>query len=199
MQKKLHPVQEKLLDLLTETIDEPLSIQGMMIRLNLSSKSVVAHHIKQLEIKGYLKRNPSNPRDYQVLRKGAPEKQITLLNLYGLARCGPNGSILDGNPIERIPITTRLLTFPSKDAFMVKAKGDSMVPKISDGDLLIVKRTNTPKNGNIMVCVNNGETVVKKVQIKDKKTILVSLNQNFEPFLASDDFRVEGEVRGVIS
>ena len=199
MPKKLHPVQEKLLDLLAETIDEPLSIQEMMERLDLSSKSVVAHHIKQLEIKGYLKRNPSNPRDYRVLKKDSPEKQVTLLNLYGLARCGPNGSILDGHPIERIPFTTRLLTFPSKDAFMVKAKGDSMVPKISDGDLLIVKQTNTPKNGSIMVCVNNGETMIKKVQIKDKKTILVSLNQKYQPFLASDDFKVEGEIRGVIS
>ncbi len=199
MQKKLHHVQEKLLGLLAETIDDPLSIQEMKNRLDLSSKSVVAHHIKQLEIKGYLKRNPSNPRDYQVLKKDAPEKQVTLLNLYGLARCGPNGSILDGNPIERIPITTRLLTFPSKDAFMVKAKGDSMVPKISDGDLLIVKKTNTPKNGCIMVCVNNGETMIKKVLIKDKKPILASLNQSYQPFLASDDFKVEGEIRGVIS
>lgn len=170
--------------------------------LGVSSTSVVAHHLKQLEKNGYLKKNPYNPRDYQVI-KGSPEKQITYLNLYGLAHCGPNGSILDGSPIDRIAISTKLLTFPSSEAFMVKAKGDSMIPKINEGDFIIAKDNRNPENGSIVVCVNDGEALIKKIRIeKDKnkkRYILISLNPKYPPFLAKDDFRVEGEVKGIIS
>lgn len=200
--KNLHPVQKKLLDLLIKNAEDPLTVREMVQVLDISSTSVVAHHLSQLEKKGYLKKNPYNPRDYQVL-KGAPEKQVTYLNLYGLAHCGPSGSILDGNPIERIPISMRFLTFPSYEGFLVKAKGDSMTPKIDEGDLVIAKKAGDIENGKIAVCVNNGEALIKKIQ-KEKsngseRIILVSLNPLYAPFIAAEDFRIEGEVRGVIT
>lgn len=200
--KKLHPTQKKLLDILIKNIDDQLSIRDMQEILGISSTSVVAHHLKQLEKRGYLKKNPNNPRDYQVVN-GSPEKQITYLNLYGLAHCGPNGFILDGNPIDRIPVSTRMLSFPSSEAFMVKAKGDSMAPKINEGDFVIVKKNHNPESGSIVACVNNGEALIKKIRIeKDKnkkRYILISLNPKYPPFLAKDDFRIEGEVRGIIT
>jgi repressor LexA len=135
--------------------------------------------------------------------KGSPEKQITYLNLYGLAHCGPNGSILDGNPIDRIPISTKLLSFPSSQAFMVKAAGDSMTPKISEGDFVIVKKTDDAENGSIVACVNDGEALIKKIgkeiEGKKKRIILISFNPKYPPFLAKDDFKIEGEVKGVIT
>ncbi|MBU4350878.1 winged helix-turn-helix transcriptional regulator [Candidatus Parcubacteria bacterium] len=200
--KKLHPTQKKLLDILIKNTDDDLSIRDMQEMLDISSTSVVAHHLKQLEKNGYLKKNPYNPKDYQVV-KGSPEKQITYLNLYGLAHCGPRGSILDGNPTDRIAISTKLLTFPSSEAFVVKAKGDSMAPKINEGDFVIVKRNRNPASETIVACVNDGEALIKKIRIeKDKnrkRYILISLNPKYPPFLAKDDFRIEGEVRGIIS
>lgn len=200
--KKLHPTQKKLLDILVKNTDEELSIRDMQEMLDVSSTSIVAHHLKQLEKNGYLKKDPYNPRNYQVV-KGSPERKITYLNLYGLAHCGPNGSILDGNPVDRIAISTSLLTFPSSGAFMIKAKGDSMAPKINEGDLVIVKRNHNPENGSIVACVNGGEALIKKIRIeKDKnkkRYILISLNPKYPPFLAKDDFRIEGEIRGIIS
>jgi len=196
--KNLHPVQKKLLDLLIKNIDDPLTVREMQHALDLSSTSVVAHHLSQLEKKGYLKRNPYNPRDYQVL-KDAPERQVAYLNLYGLAHCGRNGSTLDGNPVDRIAISTRLLTFPSAEAFLVKAKGDSMTPRINEGDLLIVRKTNDAPSGAIVLCVNKGDAMVKKVLKEKSGCILASLNPSHPPFSASQDFRIEGEVKGVIS
>lgn len=195
---QLHSLQQKLLDLLTESSDELLTVREMQDALGVSSTSVVAHHLTQLEKKGYLKRNPDNPRDFQVL-KGTPEKQIAYLNLYGLAHCGPNGTILDDNPIERIPIPTRLLSFSSSEGFLVKAKGDSMTPKINEGDIVIGRRIDDVDSGRIVVCVNNGESLIKKVQKEKQGNILVSLNPKYPPFLAADDFRVVGEVRGIFS
>lgn len=194
----LHPIQREILDLLLKHIDDPLTIRELQDEVGASSPSLVAHHIRQLEKRGYLKRNPSNPRDYQILR-GAPERQITYLNLYGLAQCGPNGSILDGNPIDRMAVSTKLLSFPSSEGFMVRAKGDSMTPKINNGDLVIAQKTDNVDSGTIAVCVNNGEALIKKVQKEKGGTILVSLNQEYPPFMASEDFRIQGEVKSIIT
>jgi len=196
--KTLHPTQEKLLNLLKSNSFEPLTIRELQEELNLSSSSVVFYHIQQLEKNGFIKRNPANPRDYQILAEG-PEKKVAFINLYGLAHCGPKGSILNDNPVDRIPISTRLLSFPSDEAFMVKAKGGSMEPKINEGDLVIARKQSKPENGSIVVCVNNGETIIKKIQKEKQGYLLISLNTNYPSFIASKDFRVIGEVKSIIS
>lgn len=198
--KKLHRTQEKLLKLLKNNIEEPFTIRELQEELDISSPSVVYHHILQLEKKGYLRRNPGNPQDYQILAD-EPDKKIAYLNLYGMAQCGPNGSMLDGNPIDRIPISTKILGFSSADAFLVRAKGDSMEPKIKGGDLVIVKKGNKPEDGNIVVCVNNEEVLIKKIQqIDNDKIFLTSLNQSHKAILADkNNFKVEGIVKGILS
>lgn len=198
MSTALHPVQKRLLDLLLSNIDDPLTVRQLQDELGVSSPSVVQHHIRQLEKNGYLRRNPGNPRDYQILADD-PEKKIIYINLYGLARCGPEGSILDGSPVDRIPIASRLLGFSALDAFMVRAAGDSMSPKINNKDLVIAKRTINWKNGNIVVCVNDGAALIKKISKEANNLILRSLNDKYHPFLAAEDFRVEGIVKSVIS
>jgi repressor LexA len=195
--KKLHPTQKRLLELLKQNITEPLTIRELQSALGISSTSIVHHHMEQLEKKGYLRRNPVNPKDYQILAN-SPEKTITYINLYGLAQCGPKGSILDDNPLDRIPIASKILGFSSSEAFMVKAKGNSMTPKINDGDLVIAKKAHNADNGTIVVCVNKGEVLIKKIQ-KGKEIILISTNSEYEPFVAAKDFRIEGIVRGVYS
>ncbi len=198
MTKQLHHIQEQLLELLTENSDRLLTIREMQQLLGISSTSGVVRHLAQLEKKGFLKRNPYNPRDYKVLDQ-IPEKEIAWLNLYGLAQCGNNGALLDNHPVDRIPIAARLLSFPSFEAFLVKAKGNSMAPRIKEGDLVIGKRTENIENGILAVCVNNGEALIKKIQKDVNSIILISLNAEYPPFLASGDFRVVGEVKGVIA
>lgn len=194
---ELHPTQKKLLTLLEENIDDPLTIRELQDRLGLSSSSLVAHHIQQLEKRGYLKRNPENPQDYHLLK--SPERPVVMLNLYGLAQCGPEGSILDGTVLERIPIATRLLPFPANDAFLVKARGNSMEPLINEGALVIARRTNAVDNGKIVVCVNDGTALIKRYHKVDGTILLESLNKEYPPFVAHDDFRIEGEVKSVIA
>jgi len=67
--KKLHPTQKKLLDILVKNTDDELSIRDMQEILDVSSTSIVAHHLKQLEKNGYLKKNPYNPKDEGVARE----------------------------------------------------------------------------------------------------------------------------------
>ncbi len=192
---KLHPQQVALLNLLRKNIDNPLTVRDLQDLLSMSSTSLVQHHIEQLEKRGYLKRNPSNPRDYQILSD--PERPISYLNLYGLAECGPNGSILDGSPIDRIPIASRLIKFPVQDAFLVEASGESMIPKINPGDLVIVQKRKQALNGDIVVCVNDSQALIKKFVQAGEKIILQSENKIFPPFVASENLMIEGIVRGI--
>jgi len=197
--KNLHPTQKKLLDLLRDNIANPLTIRELQEALSVSSPSVVHHHLRQLEKKGYLYRSPSNSHDYQILTDSPSGQKIVYLNLYGLAQCGKSGSILDDEPIEKIPVPITILRFPPNEAFLVKAKGDSMSPKIHEGDLVIAKKTSDADNGSMVVCINNGEALIKRIQKEEDKIILISSNPSYEPFLAKDDFRIEGVVKSIVS
>ena len=195
--KDLHHQQRKLLEILRANIDDPLTFEELKSRLGISSKSVVFYHIQQLKKKGFLKRNPNNPRDYIILTD--PEKAVVYINHYGLTECGPEGSILDGNPIDRIPIASRLISFPSNEAFIVKAKGESMLPRIKPGDYIIAQKNSHCEDGNIVICVNDGMAIVKQVKITNKGIVLHSLNsEKNPPFPAKEDFRVEGIVKSII-
>lgn len=195
--KEIHQTQKALLVLLRENIDNPKTIRELQDELNISSPSIVQHHILQLEKKGYLKRNPFNPKDYQILAD--PERPIVYLNLYGLAQCGPEGSFLDGNPIDRIPIASRLIRFAVEDAFLVEARGDSMEPKINAGDLVIVQKKNSADNGNLVICINNSLVLIKKYHKDGEQIILHSENSDkYPPFIAGPDFKVEGVVKSII-
>ncbi|MBP7272920.1 MAG: HTH domain-containing protein [Saprospiraceae bacterium] len=194
----LHDKQIELIDLLKKYEDNPLTIREIKEELELSSTSLVHHHITQLEKKGYLKRNPSNPRDYQILSDA--EKPISYLNLYGFAKCGPEGIDLSGNPIERIPISSKLIPFAIEDACLVKALGDSMEPKIHEDDLIITKRQPVAENGDIVVCVLDGKSMIKRYS-KNKDIVLESLNRDYFPIVVSpknNTFRIEGIMRGII-
>lgn len=195
--EKLHPNQQKLLNILKDNVCDPLTLEEIADRLNLKSKSVVFHHLKQLEKKGYLKRNPSNPHDYTVLKD--PEKNVVYLKMYGMAKCGPAGTILDGTPTRVVPIDSSMIYFPASRGFMVEAKGNSMEDLISPKDWLIVEQNNHPKNKDVVVCVNNGEVMVKRFTQNGDNVILQSENPCYLPIVADKtSFQVAGIVRSVI-
>ena len=196
--KKLHPTQQKLLDLLKSKLGEPLTIRELQSTLDISSPSLIHFHIQQLEKKGFIKRNPSNPADYQVLSD--TDNQVCYLNLYGMAKCGPNGTILDGAPVERIPIATRLLGFPPHDGFLLKAKGNSMEPRIPEGAIVIVRKSRYADPDSVIACSYRGEAYIKKL-IKEGDSIkLRSFNPEYQDMIVeSDSLVVEGVVKGVLS
>jgi repressor LexA len=195
----LHKTQKELLRLLASNSSDPLSLRELQARVGASSPSVIFHHLAQLEKKGYLKRNPYDPRDYVVI-EDEPEKEVTHIGLYGLARCGPEGSILSGDPIDRLPIASRLLSFPAAEAFMLKAKGDSMLPRIAEGDYVIARKGPEITPGRVYVCINDEECLIKVVRVLGGKYCLESLNREKYPiFEAARDFRVEGEVKHILS
>ena len=195
--KPLHPKQKELLEILKNNIADPLTLEELAARLGVSGKSVAYHHVKQLEKKGYLKRNPEKPRDDTNLN--GPQRNVVYLKMYGCAKCGPEGTLLSGVPTRIVPVDPQMIYFPPGKGFMVEAKGDSMENIIAPRDWLIVQISHTPKNRDIVVCVNKGEVMVKRFSRDGDNIILESQNKKYSPIVADPhSFHVEGIVRSII-
>ena len=198
--KALHSKQSEILELLKKNSDNPLTIKDLSIAVNIDSPGVLYHHLRQLEKKGYLKKNPHNSKDYVVL--DSPEKSVVYIGKYGLAQCGPEGLLLGETPEEYIPIASSLLRFPADEAFIVEAEGDSMEPKIYQGDIVIAKRQNTAESGDVIVCSLNEQVKIKKLISANGLISLYSLNsQKHDPIPVGeyDSFVIAGIVKNVLS
>ncbi len=99
---------------------------------------------------------------------------------------------LDG----KIDLNEHLIKHPAA-TFFVKVKGDSMIGAgIYSGDMLIVDRSQAPRNNSIVVAILNGEFTVKRLRKKEGKIFLIAENPNYKPIeIASNmDFEVWGVV-----
>lgn len=190
--------QEEILRILDNNQDNPLKLSEIQELANLSSPGHVHHYLSQLEKKGYLKRNPNNSRDYTVMFE--LEAAVLNLNLYGSASCGPNGTLLSGNPIDRIPIYRNFIKFDSNNAFLLKAKGNSMEPRIHNNDIVICKAQNIAEPGDTIVCTYEEETRIKIFRpINSEIIILESTNKDYAPIaVTSPNFSIDGIFKGVI-
>jgi SOS-response transcriptional repressor LexA len=114
---------------------------------------IVSHHIKQLEKRGILRENGDG--NYVVL--DTPVSSVAYINLYSCtAECGPNGFFGNDTVLERVPLPTKTfgITNP-KDFFLIKARGDSMEPMASDGDLILAKvQEEALSSGSIAIVIH---------------------------------------------
>lgn len=103
------------------------------------------------------------------------------------------GTVPAGIPIEAIEeiidyeeIDIKLVDTGS--FFGLKIKGDSMAPKITEGDTVIVKQQDDVDNGDVAIVIVNGQDATcKKVMKSDAGLMLVPLNQSYEPTLYSPE------------
>lgn len=192
---KLHPTQEKLLKALADLEDSRPSLRTLAKKIGIQSPNTIAHHLRQLEKKGYI--IPSE--DGQIRIDKNPVRDVIYLPLYGNAACGTEEFYADENIEERIPLPARTLRIGS-DYFLVRARGDSMEPRIHDGDLLIVYQSQTPEDGQVVVAALDDGVYAKKFLRANDNILLVSFNQNYNPVTVSSqqEFRLLGIVRGVL-
>ncbi len=191
----LHPKQQQLYELLLDRkADESLTLEDMREDLDVGSLNTVVHHLKQLEKKGYIRRNSDNG-GLEVLP--APVRDIVYLNLYGTVGCSPTGFFNDDNIIDRIPFPAKKIRVTS-NSFLVEARGDSMEPLIHNKDLVLVDKI-PATSGDTAVVIHNDEAKLKKLYKEKNHVVLQSLNTKYEPIVAEpEDIRPVGVVRGVI-
>jgi len=196
---ELNRIQEKIMEIYREQGDQRWTREEMKEELGVKSKELVQYHLNRLVARGYLKPNLQSPSGY--IPYTIPKIPLVYLNLYGRAKCGPNGNILSGKPEDRLPIAARLVKGNPEEAFLVFADGDSMAPDIQDMDMVICSMRQTAENGDIVIGALNGEAFIKRFRrINSDQILLESLNPAYEPMVVTkhDHLTIEGHYVGLI-
>lgn len=140
--------------------------------------------------------------DMETLKNIAAYFKIDINYLYGHSRSDSElnrgiripvyGNVAAGIPIEAIdnfdssnPDDWEEIdqhTAANGEYFALRIKGDSMEPKISSGDIVIVRKQEEVENGDIaIVCINGDEATCKKIKKTPEGVMLISLNPAYEP------------------
>jgi len=110
------------------------------------------------------------------------------------------GKIAAGTPVEAIQNEVSRVPLPNNiekngEYFGLKVQGDSMIEAgISEGDTVIVKKTDTAENGKIVVAlIDDHEAMLKRIRRKGKTIALESANKNYETkIFGPDRVKVQG-------
>nr|WP_067664886.1 transcriptional repressor LexA [Nocardia miyunensis] len=212
--------QRKVLEVIRTSVTErgyPPSIREIGDAVGLTSTSSVAHQLRALERKGYLRRDPNRPRavDVRGLDETAMRAVTGVTALHAvpsesdsadqptptyvpvLGRIAAGGPILAEQAVEDVfPLPRELVGEGS--LFLLKVVGESMVDAaICDGDWVVVRQQNVADNGDIVAAMIEGEATVKTFKRNGKDVWLMPHNPHFEP-IPGNDAQILGKVVTVI-
>jgi repressor LexA len=208
--KNLSPKQMAILEVIQTSIAKygyPPSMREIGDAVGLKSLSSVTHQLGQLELSGYLRRDPGKTRAMEVLIDlpgTSTENPADSATPVGDAAMVPLvGQIAAGIPITADQQVDEIFPLPRQlvgkgDLFMLKVSGESMIDAaICDGDWVVVRTQNTAENGEIVAAMLDGEATIKTFRQRDGHTWLLPRNSSFEPILG-DDAVVLGKVVAVL-
>jgi repressor LexA len=208
----LTPRQRTILDVIRASVSSrgyPPSIREIGDAVGLTSTSSVAHQLRTLERKGYLRRDPNRPRAVDVRGSGDIAKPTVLTDVAGsdalpeptyvpvLGRIAAGGPILAEEAVEDVfPLPRELVGEGA--LFLLKVVGESMVDAaICDGDWVVVRQQNVADNGDIVAAMIDGEATVKTFKRTGGQVWLMPHNPAFDP-IPGNDAAVLGKVVTVI-
>jgi len=192
------------------------SYEEMKNSLNLKSKSGIHRLISALEERGFIKRLAHKARALEVLKLPETASANDIYNSFspsvikgglddtgskkGVSEISVLGKIAAGTPIEAIQNEVSKVALPEElskngEHFGLKVSGDSMIEAgINDGDTVIVKKTNTANNGQIVVAlIDDHEAMLKRIRKKGKVVALESANKRYETkIFGPDRVKVQG-------
>lgn len=170
--------------------------------LELSSLATVHKHITNLEKKGLLMRGYNRSRSIDLLPPKGRLKQSMAINTGMVLPL--MGRIAAGQPIQAIenPQSISLADLvQSKEVFVLEVRGDSMQDEaILDGDYVLVERSRTAHNGDIVVAIVNRDDATLKRFYRDGDNIrLQPSNKNMKPIIVhAAAVEIQGRVIGVL-
>ena len=204
MKEGLSEKQKLILEFLQKEIEEngfPPTVREICKAVGLSSTSTVHTHLEILQKKGYIQKNALKPRALKVLvgNKEAPKNIYTSKEMVDIPIVG---KITAGAPILAVENIEDSFPIPvdfvgNTEAFMLRVRGESMVEAgILDGDLILVKKQNTARNGEIVVALIEDSATVKTFYKEDGHIRLQPENSSMEPIIVKD-CTILGKVGGV--
>ena len=199
---KLDELQKRLIAFFKQNLDqEGLTLREIANEIWASHPQTVLNKLNQLVLKGYFVKDD---RWYRLIREEVWKRNddIIQLPIYGFAQCGNKGKeIIDEYSQEKIPVTIAFIgTSDIENCFFVRAKGNSMEPKIQDGDLVLIRQQPSYDESDFVFVVHNQLPKLKKIIKQDNKLMLESINRFFDKVEISpyDETKVIGVVKKII-
>jgi len=195
--------QKELLDFIVDYFNSKNiypTFDEMRKFLNIKSKSGVHKLLSSLEDKGVIERLPHKARALK-LKKVIDFPRTDEKNLPFLGR------IAAGNPIEAITGSFEQISVPnyllnSKDEhFTLEVAGDSMNDEgIRDGDIVVIKKIDQAKTGDIIVAlIDDNEVTLKRFRSYKNSIALEPANKNYKTRIFGEDrVKVQGKLVGLI-
>ena len=196
--------QQEIWTFLVEYVDEhgyPPTVREIGEAVGLASPSTVHAHLANLERAGLLRRDPTKPRALELVGR---EKSADRASIAELPRLPLLGQIAAGGPLLAEENVEDEIAVPEtlRGDFLLRVKGESMIDAgILDGDLVIVRRVQDARNGEIVVALagddeSADEATVKTFYREKGRIRLQPENASLEPIYASH-VQVLGKVVGV--
>ncbi|MBV9728647.1 MAG: transcriptional repressor LexA [Pseudonocardiales bacterium] len=206
----LTPRQRRVLEVIREWLERfgyPPSVREIGEAVGLTSTSSVAHQLRALERKGYLRRDPNRPRAVGVRPadsapaasedpSGEPARPSPVF-VPVVGRIAAGGPVLAEQAIEDVfPLPKEIVGTGS--LFLLRVVGDSMVEAaITDGDWVVVRQQPSAENGDIVAAMLDGEATVKTFKRRDGHVWLLPHNPAYQP-IPGDEATVLGRVVAVL-
>jgi len=205
----LTPRQQRVLAHIKDSIEHrgyPPSMREIGGAVGLTSTSSVAHQLRVLEEKGYLKRDPNRPRALEVFlpevmaaRRSMSSSEPTSFDETGIGDAAPAptnvpllGKIAAGGPILAEETYEDVFPLPKQlvgegELFLLEVTGESMIDAaICHGDYVVIRKEQTADNGEMVAALIDGEATVKTLQRKDGQVWLLPHNDAFDPIDGTD-------------
>lgn len=185
---RITPKQQEILDFLKKEIltkGYPPAVREICEAVHLKSTSSVHSHLETLEKNGYIRRDPTKPRAIEIIDDSfnylRTEAEITSIPVIGTVAAGQPLLAVE-NITDYFPFPADLL--PNEETFILRVKGESMINMgIYDGDYLIVEKTNTAKNGEVIVALVDDSATVKRFYAEDGHFRLQPENDYMDPII----------------
>ena len=197
----LTPRQKEIWNFLLSYVEEhgyPPTVREIGQAVGLASPSTVHAHLANLERAGLLKRDPTKPRALELVGREAAPAAAELPKLPLVGQIAAGGPLLADQNIEdeiAVPETLR-------GDFLLRVRGDSMIEAgILDGDIVVVRRAQDARNGEIVVALagddeSADEATCKTFYRDGNRVRLQPENAALEPIFASH-VQILGKVVGV--
>ncbi|MBI8989065.1 transcriptional repressor LexA [Corynebacterium sp. CCM 8863] len=210
---ELSPRQRRILEVIRDAVvlrGYPPSIREIGDAAGLQSTSSVAYQLKELEKKGFLRRDPNKPRAVDVRnmpetarRRGKKPEQPDVGDQIQTSLVPALGAIAAGSPIlaeqnvqEYYPLPTDFVG--DGELFMLEVVGESMRDAaILDGDWVIIRSQPVAEQGEFVAAMIDGEATVKEFHRDTSGVWLLPRNDAFSP-INGDNAEIMGKVVSVI-
>ena len=201
MSEKLTKKQKAVLECIEDCIAKKgygPTVREICAEIGLSSPSTVHVHLKALEEKGYIERDPLKSRSIMLKQNnqgqpvGRNEGNVLSPSFSKTIDVPLVGNVAAGEPILAEENITETMSLPidivgDSASFMLSVRGESMIEAgINDGDYVVVKQQQTANNGDIVVAIIEDGATVKTFYKESDHIRLQPENSTMEPIIVTN-------------